>query len=590
MKQLIRPVGFITFLIALLLTTLFWWLLADWLLKQSIEQGGTALLGSQVELANAEVTLSPLGFTLQGLQVTDPSDAMKNALQADTIHGSVSLLPLFMGQVVIDELRADGVAFATARSTPGIINKPAEAPPITDGEPDQVAPDLSMQLPDVDEILGRLPIQTIKLAEQFDHDSQQQLETIQQQLDALPDDQAMKAYEDRLKAAVESKVKDPADLKSRLAQLKQLKQELREERARLQALRDQIKTARSELSNQWKVLKQAPKQDLALLRENYSPQSRNLSNIAGLLFGSEVEGWVALIQPYLPYLQRIMSESERSEETSPPPPPRGEGRFVHFQSDTPHPDFWIKHAELTLALSVGNVAMQLRDVTHQPQVLGRPTYLAINAEKLPTIASIDIQGIADYRHPDTGYSELNGTIDSWQVKQFQLSGDSQYPIDMNGLQQLSGKLRLDKRGLDGKVKNHLQQVNWEMGSDPSRLQQLLGQVNDFSLDIELQGEINSPNIAISSDLDRRLGNVFKQQMKDEQAKLERRFNDRLNQEISQRAGKQGEYLQQLELQEGGLSQQLDNIEEMLKAEVKNDLDEKKDELKDKLKNKLRKLF
>jgi len=592
MKQLIRPTGIISFVLISLLLVLFWWLLADWLLKQSIERSGTALLGAKVELASAQLNLSPFGFELNTLQLTNPDKPMENVVEIAIIEGYLEPLPLLMGQIIVTELRANGVALNTPRSTSGLIDSPKPSQTASPPQEEKAEPsfDFSQALPSLDELLERLPITTIKLADAFDEETRAAFEELEKQFNELPDQQQLKEYEDRLKAAVEGKVKSPQDLKQRLDDLKQLKSELNENKQQLKAVRESIKTQREITSKQWDELKNAPASDLTQLRDSYSLEQDNLGNISGLLFGNQTQKWVTAAQPYLNHGQQLLSDN--GEET-PPPPPRGEGRFVHFASETARPDFLIKLAQIGLSLSIGELQLTINDITHQPEILNRPTTFTLSGRNLQNIAAIDADGIIDYRDRDNGYAQVKGTITQWQLADFQLSGDSDYPIIISSAtQQLEGELRLQQDKLQGNVNSDFEKVLWnqQQQQQASTLQKLLNKIDNFDMQLSLEGQPTAPQVSLRSDLDKRLSNAFKQQFSEERDKLEGKLKTHLNKQIEQRASKYSDQLKLLNQQQGSTDQQLAKIEEMLKSEVKNGIDEQKDKLENKLKDKLKGLF
>ena len=305
MKSLLRPKGAIAFILIATLLFLFWWLLADWLLKQGIERSGSALLQTQVELQSAQLQLSPFGFELHGLQITDPDNPMQNMVSAATVGGYLQLMPLLMGQVIITELKADALQFNSPRTTPGIVPKTTKKEPSEERATSADEGKLfDASLPSVDELLERLPITTIKLAKAFDKDAQQAFKVLDQQITTLPDSATLGDYEQRLKQITEGKIRSPQELKQRLADLKRLKAELKQDRETLVDLRDNIKETRQQLSSQWKSLKAAPAADLDLLKENYGLSGDNLGNISGLLFGERIQYWVTMIEPYLKQADR----------------------------------------------------------------------------------------------------------------------------------------------------------------------------------------------------------------------------------------------------------------------------------------------
>ncbi len=588
MKSLFRPQGIIAFVLIITLIFLFWWLLADWLLKQGVERSGSALLQTQVELKSARLQLSPLGFELSGLQITHPDNPMQNIVSAATVSGYLQFMPLLMGQIIITELKADALQLNSPRTTPGIIpdktDQETKKEALATTEKEGFGEQLGAALPSVDELLERLPITTLKLAEAFDSDSRKAFETLEQQISSLPDQATLKEYEQRLKSITEGEVKSPQELAQRISALKQLKTELKEDKRALSEIRESIRTAQQQISSQWQALKGAPAADLALLKERYGLSSDNLGNLSGLLFGDKVQYWVTLVEPYLKQAQRLIP----SGESTPPPPPRGEGRIIHFATEKPRPDFLIQRAMINIELPIGELTLMANNITHQPSILGSPTTVQITGQNLKQVASINIEGVFDYRSREQGFSKISGDAQQWSLDNIVLSKSNKHPIIISkALQTVEGVVLFQSGALQADIDSRYTQVNWAQPERPSTLQKVLGSIENFNLQVNLSGSLTSPKTELRSNLDKKLGAAFKQQLRQQQVKLEEKLTARLNREIEQRAGRYSEQLGKLELQQDSLNQSLEKLEEMLKSEIKSGLDEKKGELEDKLKEKLR---
>ena len=119
----IRWPGVIAFAVITALLAAVWWLLVDGLIECAIERAGTQAVGAKVELAAADLTLFPLGLTLNGLEVTDPDAPMTNAVEVQRISFLMDGLNLLRRKVLVNEMTVDGVRFGTPRKTSGAIGK-----------------------------------------------------------------------------------------------------------------------------------------------------------------------------------------------------------------------------------------------------------------------------------------------------------------------------------------------------------------------------------------------------------------------------------------------------------------------------------
>jgi uncharacterized protein (TIGR03545 family) len=134
MKKWIRWPGLIGFTVVVAVVVVLWFLFMDSMVRRAIERSGTALVGAEVDLARAHVTLVPLGITLSGLQVMDPAAPATNSLEIARIAFELDSLNLLRRKVIINEMGVEGVRFGTARKRPGTVVKPPEKSTPADGD------------------------------------------------------------------------------------------------------------------------------------------------------------------------------------------------------------------------------------------------------------------------------------------------------------------------------------------------------------------------------------------------------------------------------------------------------------------------
>ena len=95
-------IGFIVFTGLLMLLGMVF--LDGWL-KSAIESAGLKLNGAEVNVAQVDFTLSPLGFNLEGIEIADPDSLGYNALVLSQVKVEINFLQLFLGNVRIKDLR-----------------------------------------------------------------------------------------------------------------------------------------------------------------------------------------------------------------------------------------------------------------------------------------------------------------------------------------------------------------------------------------------------------------------------------------------------------------------------------------------------
>ncbi|MGD8639528.1 MAG: TIGR03545 family protein [Gammaproteobacteria bacterium] len=592
MLKWIRPAGAIVFLVLITAIGLSWWLLADWLLKASIESGGTKIVGARVELAGADLTFSPLGFHLENLQITNPRQPMQNMAQFGKVTGSLELKPLLMGQVIIEEMSATGVRFNTERKTSGALpKKKAETKSQQPGsEKSKLDFDAAKdKLPSVDEILEKEPITTLEKTKAFEERIKTERAEFEKNLASLPDAAKIKQHQQHIQQLTESNIKSPEELKQRKEDLKQLKNEIRADRDALQSVRDQLKNAKGELNRQYNELKQAPAEDWNRIQSRYGLNATGAGNITGLLFGDNAQTWLSRILTWSQQAQRLLPSG--GDTPQPVKPQRGSGRFINFATANPLPNFLIRKAKLGLQIPAGNIDLEINDATHRPDILGRPMRLHAAGNKLQSADSIKIDGVIDHVKPDSAKDTINWSLTGYKMADVSISKSSALPLTLtSALANFKGEFEIAGGKLSANVDAGFNNTKWSSTATEGwqgRVAKSITSINRFNLDGELQGSLASPSISLHSDLDDQLKQAVAGQLKTAQSELESKFKARLNDEVSSLAGPHKDQLAFLTNKETALDQRINNLDEMLKAELKSAVDTKKQETKDKLKDKLK---
>ena len=594
MLKWIRPSGAIVFLILITVIGLFWWLLADWLLKTSIESGGTKIVGARVELSSADLTFSPLGFQLTDLQVTNPNKPMQNLIQLGKVKGSLELLPLLMGQVIIDELSAAGVRLNSTRKKSGEVKKAKIESKLEIGESDKKSnlnfSAVKDKLPSVDEILAKEKLATLDQLNIFQEDIKTQRTEFDKNIAALPDESKLQQHENRITELTGSSIKSVEELKQREHDLKQLKDELRADRDAIQNVRDHLKKAKGEINTQYTTLKSAPAEDWNQVKSRYGLDATGAGNITGLLFGDSSKLWLNRILSWTEQAQRILpSASDKSPK--PVQPSRSKGRYINFATTNPLPDFLIRKAALSMEIPAGNIILKLSDVTHQPNILGRPMRLHAEGNKLQNAEQIKINGVINHVNPNETKDTITWSLTSWKMANVPISKSASLPLTLiSARANLSGDITIKSQSLAANVKAAFNDTQWNSTATEGwtgRVARSLASVRKFNLEGQLQGKITSPHIKLHSDLDEQLKQAVAGQLNAAQVELEKKFNARLNDKIADIAGPYKDQLAFLTDKQNTLDQRINKLNELLKAKLKSATDSKKQEATDKLKGKIK---
>lgn len=612
MLKWIRPGGAVVFAALLLIVGLAWWLLADWLLKIGIEKTGTRIVGAKVELAAADLSFSPLGFHLKKLQVTDPKQPMRNLVELDSTTGNLELLPLLMGQVIVDELSATGVRFHTKRTKSGAIEKrpakkaPESKPSAADSAKQQTdIGTIKDKFPSVEEIMAKEPLATVKNIKALETQIDTQRKELEQNLAALPDEKKINQYQLRLKETTGGKIESLDDLHDRENKLEKLKDEIRADRDSLVKVRDQIKGAKDSVRNQYNTLKQSPTEDWNRLKARYGFDITGAGNITRLFFGDKAAIWLQRLLSWAIQIHRLLPEKHGEKTPEVIKPARGEGRFIRFSSADPRPDFLVHKALLTLELGAGNenidgnttgieatqIELSVTDATHQPQILGRPMRLHASGKNLENAQHIQIDGVINHVNPENAKDSLQWSLSGWQLADVSLSKESTLPLTLTKARgNLSGTVQLTGRNLAADINASFHNTQWSSTAQENwqgRLFETITTVTQFDVDGQIQGDIDSPKMSIRSNLDEQLKNAITGQLRKAQAELEQKVKSRLNTEIETTAGPYKDHLAFLNNSQDSVDERINQLDEMLKAKLKSAVESQKQKATDQLKGKLK---
>ena len=589
--------------------------LLPFLIKSGIEFAGTKLAGAKVTVDDADVTLSPLGVRLQGLQVADARAPMMNLLEFDEAVADLELAPLMIGKAISNELSVSNLRFHTERETSGALEVDIEE---TEEDSPSLKEKASEALPSVDEILARETLITPQAGEALKSSWGENSQRIDQAFDKVPDDNSIASYEEQIQDITSGRLESLEDFRQRKEKLDRLKKQLKEDRDAVRDARDAVRSAKSEVSARLTELRQAPSEDLAYLKDKYQLSGSGVSNITGLLFGDDAANWAreALywyekVKPYLESDESAESDNEEDEKA-----PRLAGRFVHFPSDDPWPDFMIRTARLTGPFDGGQLVISGKDITHQQTVTGRPTVFTATGEGLQKIGDLDGRLVLNHT-VGTATDTLTLAISDWKMA----------PLDLgvSGARLASSRVQLDAtaevvRGeLDADLDANVTQANFTGDGQTLFARELnaaLQGINNFTVDAGVTGTLKNPDVAFGSDLDRQINSAISKRIRAKQDEFERKLRNRLNEKMSEYAGDYAEELQQLAAMEGSLDDKLGALKDLASAELEDfkaqqerearekldaekaaaeekareEAEARKQELKDQAKDKLKNLF
>jgi uncharacterized protein (TIGR03545 family) len=539
MKKWIRWKGAIAFLAVMTIIVLAWIFLVDGIVRRSIESAGTRAVGARVDVADADLSLFPMGLTIQGLAVTNPDAPMKNTVEIDRIRFDLDTAFLIKRKVVINDMSVEGLQINTDRKRSGAIEQKKKKKPET---PEDKAPkptgrskktlcgEFSMpsfSQPDVNAILSKEPLKSIAMANDLEAKLKKEKTRWQNQLKELPDEKKLNDYGKRL----DQLKKGGGSLGALLGSAK----DLTELQSDIQKDLDALKKAQSNFDKgikgyerQVRKLARAPEKDIRRLVNKYSLSTDGLANLSQLLFGEKLCGWIGSVWQWYaklkPYLSKVPKGKDDGEDTQ--SPSRGKGIDVRFAEIPPMPDFLIRRMKVNANLTQGDFTGNAENITSDQTILGNPMTYRFSGKEMAQATSLALNGTANYIQPNAPKNTARLKAKGVVVQELSLIRDASFPLNLH---QATSDVDLDfalmGNDLKAMVKADFRRVDFQTapGKDQTgvakAMTSALGKVKGFALAADITGTPRDYAVDISSDLDQVLRSAVGDLVKTEAAKL-----------------------------------------------------------------------
>jgi len=518
MKKWIRPQGIIAFIVLIAVIVILSFVLSGTIIERGIEKAGTAIVGAKVDVGNARLSLSPLGLTIGGLQVTNAKRPMENTVQVDRIAFNMNLGALVQRKLLVEEMSLEGMAFNTPRKSSGAVAKP-----VKDGKqegPDSGLKRLAQKIPSASEILAKEDLPSVERSNALKKSSAAARESTDDALGSLPDKARVEEYQKRLDTLLAAK----GLTKARIEEAKTLQKELRAERDKVKAAEDKVTSSISTFKTQLKEARESVGEDVSMLMDKYALTPGGIANITRTLFGDSAGVWADRGVQALKLLSYLPSGSEK--DPGKVKPPRGKGVDIPLTDKIRLPDLWVKKADLSLKIPAGVIAGEAIDISSDQAMLEKPSTFRVSGQDLQGGAALTASGTLDRTVPTEPKDEVKLRYAGWTVSDFKLSESESLPVTLRkGSGKVDGSVIMKGETLEGTVRIDLASVVLEAGGAggttvTSALRTALKGVQKFTVTADVGGTLDDPRIRLSSDLDALLKGVVSQAGKEEAAKLE----------------------------------------------------------------------
>jgi uncharacterized protein (TIGR03545 family) len=528
MKKWIRWQGLLTLIALAFILLAIWYFFADNLVKRKVEQYGSIIAGAKVELDGVDLSLIPIGLDFSGLRIVNPDKPMTNAVDIKQIICSLDGLRLLMGKVIVEEMTLDGVQLDTPRKTSGVISTKTVVSKKQKNEKFKF-PSLG-KIPDVQEILEKENLKSLKLIQTAHTDVNAQEEKWRNQIKTLPDKKKFYDYKQRIEKLASAPAGGLTGVFAKARETLGVKKELSRDI-------DRIKSARKELEGDLKLLRKrvieaqsAPYDDIRRLKEKYSLSLKGAANMSGLLFGEKIgeriETSFRLYRRIKPFLEGEKIGKKRMSEK---PAERGKGVNVRFEENTLLPDFLVRRVRISsIETKVGILSGSIQNITTDQNILGAPLTFDFAGKEIKNARLLKLDGSLDHRNPSNAKDRINYRLLGYRAQDIILN--ARQPVALKkGLADIDLSAYLDKEALVANVNTDVTAAEISFGgpdeADPlvKSIGSLLSDISQFTLAANITGTPDDYDIRFFSNLDHILADAVGRQAEKQAERLEKKL-------------------------------------------------------------------
>jgi uncharacterized protein (TIGR03545 family) len=583
----IGPLALFLVIIGLLL-----WLFAEPVAKDTTEEVGTELLGTQVDVGTLDIIADEASVDLRALQIADPFDLNKNLVEATEIRLKLNPIALAEKKFVVDSFRLSGMRFGTTRKTPA---RPVEG----DGFAPQALRSVRQWAQQFDvPILKLTPIDTIKqlvlnptqlttvrsaqaLATRVDS-TRGGLDQSFRQLDVKGTVDTARTLVERLQATNPRKLgldgtrRAIDDARATLDRLKAAKQ-------RVETLERQVKGGVGALTTGLQSLDEARRKDYAFARSLLQLPTFSAPEIGQAFFGKVSIDRFQQALYYTELARHYMPPGLLPKQDPGPERLRASGSTIRFPKEREWPKFLVQLGQVDLAIGGdsplrGAYQAVVQGLTSDPSLYGRPTMVRTSrtAER-SAIASIDVRAVIDHVHADRVRDSASARLRGVQLPSFTVPGVPFQLRPGTGGADLAFALRNDQ--VSGRWSIGSDQVAWALDSAGRRLNDLeqvvwrvVSGLKALSVDARVSGSLRAPKLAVSSNLDRAIAQRLEAVVGEEVAKAEKMVRAKVDALVAAKVEpvkrQVSEVRAQADQRLATQRKQVDDVEKALQAELK----------------------
>ncbi|MBN4078096.1 TIGR03545 family protein [Nitrospina gracilis] len=512
-------------------------LFMDGMIERGIEENGSQAAKTQIDLASLSTSLLSQSARIDGLEIANPNNNMENLLQIENLSMDMDGTKALARKIVIDDLQANGIRLNQKRMSPAkIISSPGKKDPANQESEESGSIGLpglgGIDIKSPEEILKSEKLETLEAANR----AKETIENLESKWkNKFATDLNPNALEETQKKLekLQEKVKSGglASIPETIQEFKNLQKEIKDRISRIASLKSEFEKDVQAAKKQLAELKDLPKKDFDRLKKKYSLNADGGGNALGTLIEGPLKAkldkaWKAY-KMLSPYLNKPKNPAKEDYQYV-----RGKGADIRFAQS--HPDFLLRHANLSLNLLDTEIKGELKDLTDNPKVYGKPAVLDFQSGKNDKFDSFSLNVEID-KTGSQSKDTLKINFQGLNLQGIQSEGVGEIK---GGMANINGQLIItNENDLDGNFKAELESISLSIPKQDGNelantIADSLSAIDRINITVSIRGTIENYQLDIQSNLNDIISGAVKKAL----AGKMKGFEDSLMKAIQQKAG------------------------------------------------------
>jgi uncharacterized protein (TIGR03545 family) len=533
MIKIIRLWGLAVFIVVAVLLIGIWMIFSDLWVKRSIEISVGSALNTELNIGQADLSLSPFRIELNDLEIADRAVEYQNRYEIDSVKFDFDASELLRRKIIINSVNMRNIRFHTERDRIPAGEQITRPKRFT-------LP--SIDLPNVKEIIESEEIISVELAKELSFQIREDINRLQNEMSDLPDQTDLEQHQEKAEKLIEKiKTDGISAILTRSNEIIDLRKGINSDINEIEKVYTESVNLHTKIKKDKEYLQNQIREDINRTGNKYRGVENLSVSVSSLIFSEKVHDkivhalfWYHKFEPFINRaVKRLKNGVELIDKKS------DYGTYILYREIDPKPDLYIKSANISMYHSLGYLTGQLLNFSSDQSISRRPTTLKIGGDDLETAEKVRLTGIFDRISHDSTADTIAINISGLIINKLKSQLDKDLSLTLtNANADIDGKIIHNGKILSGNIDAKFLNTHWDVrGIDGSKiiseLQRTLDEISAFQLKIAISGNIDSIKIQITSDLDSVLNEILMERInttltqfeKDIQKEIEIKLDD-----------------------------------------------------------------